>query len=155
MTAPGAGTGEAVDLDALAQQVIAGTWPRAQWTHAAHLAMAVWLLADRGFDAARRDLPTIIRRYNTAQGVANSDTGGFHATLTRGFLAGVHGIVRSRAGTREAALAAVLVSPLARSDWPLTYWSRERLFSVAARREWVEPDVQPLPENSDPAIAFK
>jgi hypothetical protein len=28
--------------------------------------------------------------------------------------------------------------------WPLTFWSRERLFSVAARRGWVEPDLAPL-----------
>jgi hypothetical protein len=25
------------------------------------------------------------------------------------------------------------------------YWTRERLFSVEARRNWVEPDLAPLP----------
>ena len=28
--------------------------------------------------------------------------------------------------------------------WPLTHWSRERLFSVEARRGWVDPDLKPL-----------
>ena len=28
--------------------------------------------------------------------------------------------------------------------WPLSFWSRARLFSVAARRGWVEPDLKPL-----------
>src|SRR5690606_30156650 len=28
---------------------------------------------------------------------------------------------------------------------PLSHWSRERLFSVAARRRWVPPDLAPLP----------
>jgi hypothetical protein len=29
-------------------------------------------------------------------------------------------------------------------DWILAHWSKERLFSVEARREWLEPDLQPL-----------
>jgi hypothetical protein len=40
---------------------------------------------------------------------------------------------------------ALMASPLGRSDWLLAHWRRERLFSVEARREWVEPDLAPLP----------
>jgi hypothetical protein len=29
--------------------------------------------------------------------------------------------------------------------WLLAYWTRERLFSVDARRGWTEPDLKPLP----------
>jgi hypothetical protein len=29
--------------------------------------------------------------------------------------------------------------------WLLDYWTRARLFSVEARRTWVEPDLKPLP----------
>jgi hypothetical protein len=36
-------------------------------------------------------------------------------------------------------------SPFGKSDWPLAYWTKARLFSVEARRSWVEPDVAPLP----------
>jgi hypothetical protein len=32
-----------------------------------------------------------------------------------------------------------------RRDWPLGFYSRELLFSVAARRGFVEPDRAPLP----------
>jgi hypothetical protein len=32
-----------------------------------------------------------------------------------------------------------------RSDWLLARWRRETLFSVAARRDWVAPDLAPLP----------
>ena len=39
----------------------------------------------------------------------------------------------------------LLATSLGRSDWLLTYWSRETLFSVEARRAWVEPDLAPLP----------
>jgi hypothetical protein len=40
---------------------------------------------------------------------------------------------------------ALMASPLGRSDWLLAYWSRDRLFSVEARRRWQEPDLKPLP----------
>jgi hypothetical protein len=39
----------------------------------------------------------------------------------------------------------LMSSPLGKSDWPLAYWTRARLFSVEARRSWVEPDLEPLP----------
>ena len=42
-------------------------------------------------------------------------------------------------------LEALLVSPLGDSKWLLEYWSRERLFSVEARRGWLPPDLKPLP----------
>jgi hypothetical protein len=43
------------------------------------------------------------------------------------------------------ALESLLASPLGSSEWPLEYWSRERLFSAAARRAWVEPDLRRFP----------
>ncbi len=51
--------------------------------------------------------------------------------------------------TTEIGLAArvnaPLVSPIGRRDWPLGFYSRELLFSVAARRGFVTPDRAPLP----------
>jgi hypothetical protein len=40
---------------------------------------------------------------------------------------------------------ALLQSPIGRRDWPLRFYSSERLFSVEARREFVPPDLMPLP----------
>jgi hypothetical protein len=34
---------------------------------------------------------------------------------------------------------------MGRRDWPLRFYSRERLFSVEARLSYIEPDLQPLP----------
>jgi hypothetical protein len=39
----------------------------------------------------------------------------------------------------------LLLSPMGRRDWPLRFYSRERLFSVEARRNFVPPDVAALP----------
>ena len=35
----------------------------------------------------------------------------------------------------------LLTSPMAERNWPLTHYSREMLFSVAARRGWIAPDI--------------
>jgi len=43
------------------------------------------------------------------------------------------------------ALNGLLESRVGRSDWLLTHWSKTLLFSVAARRRWVDPDLLPLP----------
>jgi hypothetical protein len=43
------------------------------------------------------------------------------------------------------ALNELLASRFGRSDWLLVYWSKPLLFSVMARRTWVEPDLQSLP----------
>jgi len=40
---------------------------------------------------------------------------------------------------------AVLDAGYADKDWPLHHWRRDTLFSVAARRGWVAPDLEPLP----------
>jgi len=39
----------------------------------------------------------------------------------------------------------VLASPLAARDVLTRHYSKATLFSVAARRGWVEPDLEPLP----------
>ena len=39
----------------------------------------------------------------------------------------------------------MLLSDVGRRDWPLRFYSRDLLFSVAARRRFVEPDLAPLP----------
>jgi hypothetical protein len=48
-------------------------------------------------------------------------------------------------GDLLARVNGLLASPMGRRDWPLRFYSRERLFSVAARRSFVEPDLAPLP----------
>ena len=40
---------------------------------------------------------------------------------------------------------ALMQSRLGEPDWLLEYWTRSRLFSVEARRSWMEPDIKELP----------
>ena len=133
------------DIARIGEGVIARTLPKAEWTHAAHFACALWLLTRPHLDAFR-EMPGLIRAYNEATGGANTDTAGYHETITQASLRAARDHLAARPGVSlAAALAELLDGPLGRSDWPLAYWSKEALFSVAARREWREPDLQPLP----------
>ncbi len=130
------------DIHRIGHGLVDLSLPKAEWTHAAHFAAALWVLASADYDAAR-DLPGLIRAYNAATGVVNSDTGGYHETITQASLRAARPWLEGR--TLAEAHAALLASAFGRSDWPMAYWSKARLFSVEARRAWVEPDLQPLP----------
>ena len=94
-----------------------------------------------------QELPGIIRRYNESVGGLNSDTEGYHETITRVFLQGVR-LFLAEAGSDEPLHELVndlLHSPMGRRNWPLRFYSRERLFSVKARRNFIQPDLAALP----------
>src|ERR1700744_2336455 len=119
--------------------------PKREWTHAGHFAAALWLLRHRPERAG--EMPALIRAYNEAAGPANTDSGGYPETITLASLrAGAALLARHPADLPLHTLVDLLMdSTLGRSDWLLAHWSRERLFSVAARRAWLEPDLAPLP----------
>ena len=120
--------------------------PRVDWTHEAHLAACLWIVAERPDIDPDRDLRGIISGYNIAVGGVNDDTQGYHETVTRCF---IHAVRLHLAGSEEGGLVArvnaLLASPFGQRDWPLVFYSREHLFSVAARRTIVEADLSPLP----------
>src|SRR5215208_7184478 len=58
------------------------TLPRAEWTHAAHLTVALWHLLQLDWPEATARVRRGIKRYNAAHGIAPTPTGGYHETLT-------------------------------------------------------------------------
>ena len=136
-----------VEIEHIGEGLLARTLPRDEWTHEAHLAATTYLLTRRPDVDLDTELPGIIRRYNESVGGVNSDTEGYHETITRVFLHGVR-LFLAEADTSEPLHVLVnqlLLSPLGRRDWPLRFYSRERLFSVEARREFVTPNIAALP----------
>ncbi|WBY09803.1 hypothetical protein PIB19_03150 [Sphingomonas sp. 7/4-4] len=130
----------------LGEGLLACSLAKEDWTHEAHLAACLYLLMRRPDVDVDAEIAGIISRFNESVGGVNDDQGGYHDTITRTWLAGVRLFLRA---PPEGGLAdrvnALLVSPVGRRDWPLGFYSRERLFSVAARRGFVEPDRAPLP----------
>ena len=105
------------------------------------LAVALWYLTHHSEEEALDTVRQRIRAYNEASGTPNTDTGGYHETLTRFFLNGVSAHIAAHKDSPLAEPpASLLCSPMADKDWPLRFYSRERLFSAPARHQWVEPD---------------
>jgi hypothetical protein len=133
------------DIDRIARGVIDRTLPKPEWTHAAHFAAAVWMLSRPDRDAFR-EMPGLIRAYNAATGVPNTDTEGYHETITQASLRAARARLAARpAAPLSAVLADLLAGPQGRSEWLLIHWTKPVLFSPEARCAWVEPDLQPLP----------
>ena len=131
----------------IGEGLLARTMPRPDWTHEAHLAATTYLLTRRPDVDIDRELPGIIRAYNESVGGVNSDSEGYHETITRIFLHGVR-LFLAEADLTEPLHELVnelLLSPMGRRDWPLRFYTPERLFSVEARRAFIPPDLASLP----------
>lgn len=130
----------------LGEGLVACTLAREEWTHEAHLAACLYLLARRPDIDVDGEITGLISRFNESVGGVNDDQNGYHDTITRAYVAGVRRFLREEAsGDLTADVNALLASATGRRDWPLRFYSRERLFSVEARRGFVEPDRAPLP----------
>lgn len=135
------------DVARVGEGLVARTLPRHEWTHEAHLAATIYLLLRRPGIDLDVELPGIIRRYNIKVGGVNSATEGYHDTITRVFLHGVRLFLKGAepGSTLHSLVNGLLLSPMGRRDWPLSFYSRARLYSLAARQAFVEPDIARLP----------
>jgi hypothetical protein len=135
------------EIEHLGEGLVDCTLKREEWTHEAHLAATTYLLLRRPDIDLDKELGAIIRRFNESVGGVNSDTEGYHETITRAFLHGVRLFLSEAdtSGPLHELINGLLMSPMGRRDWPLRFYSRELLFSVEARRHFVEPDVAALP----------
>lgn len=134
------------EIEAIGRGLLDRTLPKTVFTHAAHFAATLWLFTCRGELDLSREMPGIIRAYNESVGGANTDTGGYHETITQASLRAARNFLNARPPEPLFTTCnALLASELGEPGWLLKYWSREGLFSVAARRAWVEPDIEALP----------
>ena len=119
--------------------------PKEQWTHQAHLVMAVWYLSMLDVPEATDIIRNGIKSYNAAVGGENTDTSGYHETITIFYIWFVKKFLTN--ANSENSLVENTNNFCARygdKNLPFEYYSKELLMSVEARRKWVEPDLQPL-----------
>jgi hypothetical protein len=131
-----------IDDEPLWQAFCDRTLGHAEWTHTAHLRVAWLHLARYPLDEAHLRMRVGIIRLNAAHELVETEVRGYHETLTRVWLV----LVRdARRRTPAADSASFVATPGLERDAPLRYYSRERLFSVAARAMFVPPDLAELP----------
>jgi len=138
--------GETESLDELARAFRTCTLPKSAWTHAAHLRVGAWHVQQLGEADALAALRSGIRRLNESHGVANTESTGYHETVTVAYvriIAAFLAAFEARVPLEER-VAELLSGPVGHRELPFRFWSRELLLSNRARQVWVEPDLQPL-----------
>lgn len=139
-------TPRATASEALAARFTTLTLPKEEWTHAAHLTVGAWHVDRYGAAEALTRLRSGIRRLNESHGHVNTATAGYHETITAAYVTLLAAYLAARAPDLplDACVERLLAGPLAARDMLFTFYSRERLLSVEARAQWVEPDLAPL-----------
>ena len=122
------------------------TLPRERWTHAAHLTIALWYHLRLPWPDAEKLIRLGIKRFNHAHGIVTTPTGGYHETMTLFWIRMVRDYL-DEVGARKLSVLTLfngLIELYGRKELPLEYYSRERLMSLEARANWVEPDLKAL-----------
>jgi hypothetical protein len=133
------------EIESLASQFEAASLPEAQWTHEAHLVVGLYLLLHYGREESIIRLRSRIISMNNVHGTPNSATRGYHETITLFWVWVLNEYIRKNQFKHEPAYyQRFLSSPYQRSDLLFRFYSREVLFSVKARAEWVVPDLAAL-----------
>ena len=86
-----------------------------------------------------------VRRLNESHGGVNTDTRGYHETITVAYVRLLAQFLdRGPAMPLPDRVALLLDSPLAAKRMLLSFYSTDRLMSTDARARWMEPDLAPL-----------
>jgi hypothetical protein len=132
------------DATQTVEQFEAATLPDWAWTHEAHLICALSVLSRFGIDNAPSEMRTRILKYNEAVGKINSDTSGYHETVTFFWLQAVWErlSVDRKINFDQATLDALLSNiDLAYRNLFLKSYSEKLIISVEARQNYVKPDL--------------
>ena len=123
-------------MDDFGRRLLAGYLGAGRFGHREHLHMT-WSYVRRG--EADRVLP-FLRHVAESHGESEK----LNVTMTRFWVdATAHAIERAGVGDFEALLERL--PHLLDKELPFRHWSREAIFSPAARTGWVAPDLEPLP----------
>jgi hypothetical protein len=134
------------EIEVLVKKFLDKSLPKEEWTHAAHLSVGLYFVSKYGPAIAMERMRDCIFTYNEAVGTINSDTGGYHETITR-FWVWLLGEYWERTKEKTKLVNVIngfLNSELSKKDIFFKFYSRELLFSKEARRNFVKPDLEPL-----------
>ncbi|MDJ0616418.1 MAG: hypothetical protein QNJ63_06650 [Calothrix sp. MO_192.B10] len=131
--------------DRLVEAFISCTLPKSEWTHHTHLRVGLWHLLHYPQDESIQKLRQSIKKYNIACGIENTESQGYHETITLFYIWLINKFIQQADFSQPIDfLADELINRYGDKSLPFRYYSRDRLMSKAARLDWVEPDLMPL-----------
>jgi hypothetical protein len=126
------------------------TLPFDQWTHRAHVRVALTLLRRHGFDEALRRMRAGVQSYNAHHHVPEAPDSGYNETTTHAFFHLIAAV--------DAAYASAIPAPdgetfcdshpqLMTRHVLRLFYSPQRRMDPRAKTQFVEPDLCPLPQD--------
>ena len=130
------------EIDAFLAAFESGTLPTERWTHSAHLFTGACYVHMLGADLAIQQMRVCIKRHNESVGTANTDTGGYHETITIAWIKLLNRLLRESSPLERADFARLAVERFA-SDREIfrRYYDFDLVKSVDARRAWIPPTL--------------
>jgi hypothetical protein len=123
----------------------AGTIPKQEWTHGAHVAVAgayVWHDPDSALPQIRLGILFLNRCHQTC----NSTDSGYHETLTVFWVSVVKAFCKRRRSEGRLAVINEMTEMLPAGLFR-QFYGFDVVKSRRARERWVEPDLQALPSD--------
>lgn len=121
------------------------TLPFSQWTHLAHVRVAFLYATRQEPDEALASMRRGIQAYNAATQTPETTTRGYHETITQAFMRLVCAAVRISGQPQSWESFCETQPQLLTKNVLDEYYSKQHLFTVNAKQQFVEPDKKPLP----------
>lgn len=125
----------------------AKTLPKEAWTHEAHLLTGLWHTLTYGKEEALERMRVGIKTYNESVGGINSETSGYHETITVFWMWLLDEFQKDYKTSHQDITNIYedyITSRYASREMPFLFYSKERLMSVAGRLGYVAPDLAVL-----------
>ena len=130
----------------LIQQFENGTLPKSEWTHEAHLIVGLKMVLTYK-EQAFSEMKKRIIRFNESIGTINSESSGYHETLTVFWLWAIQQFCNEKGITQfdvDAIDELLFYEPLSRRKLVEDYYSEVILLLPEARRRFIRPDEKPM-----------
>jgi hypothetical protein len=133
------------EIDAFIAAFEGCTLPKEEWTHGAHLLTGACYVHALGEPEAIERMRLCVRRYNESVGGKNSDTSGYHETITVAWIKLLNSLLERSKPIARATFAALAVEHFReQKNIFRRYYDFDLVASTEARRSWVAPTLRPL-----------
>lgn len=129
------------EIRLLVEKFETGTVSEAEWRHAEHLVVGLFYLSHHDFETALNKMRDGIFNLLKAFGVDLTKEMPYHETMTVFWMRTIDEFRKTKNGSSTVEICNEMVEKFDK-DYPLKFYSRERLFSDSARAEFVEPDLR-------------
>jgi hypothetical protein len=133
------------EIDAFIAAFEGCSLPKAEWTHGAHLLTGACYVYALGEAEAIARMRRCVSRYNESVGGQNTETSGYHETITVAWIKLLRGLLYRSKPIGRAAFAALAVEQFqAQQNIFSHFYDFDLVASTEARKRWVAPTLQPL-----------